>query len=204
MRDINVPITETYSVTVDPKSLKSAPVVDLGDGQYALELPNIVDSAKQEITAIARQNGGKVLYAATSVERKVDQLLLHYFMGTFTGPSDRRVMFEAAFLQSSALQYRTKKELVAKILNSEKLLPGKKINVLQGHLKKIMLWRNAFAHGQIQYDSRDKCFVRHYSGSQKKLRLDDDYWDTVEQTFQETDAMLTESMKALQRKFAAA
>lgn len=200
MRDIELPITETFSVTVDVKELESAPLVDLGGGRVGVKLPDVVNPEGQEITAAARRNGGKILYATTSIEQKMDQLLLHYFMGPFEAHSERRVIFETEILQSSNLTFSTKKELVTKVIASESLLVGKKKNALQKYLKKIMDWRNAFAHGRIQLDSRDGCFVKHYSGSPKRLLLTDEFWDEVELGFTTCDTLLSDAFVAVNKE----
>jgi hypothetical protein len=146
MRDINLPMTQTYSITIDPQRLDLTKAVDMGNGRRRIPLGNIVDADIVARVETARRNGGKILYATTSIEQTLESILLNYFMGPFVRHDERRVMFEHEVLQSSALSYRTKKELVAKVINSEALLAGKEKSILQGHLSTIMEWRNAFAH----------------------------------------------------------
>lgn len=169
----------------------------MGDGLLRVPLGNIIDEEKLLVVETARKNGGKVLYATTSIEQKLEAILLEYFMGPFTGHDDRRVMFETEILQSSALSYKSKKELFAKLLNHHEILPGNKKNVVQGYLKKIMDWRNAFAHGKIKHDTRSGCSIRYYSGHPKTLSLTDEYWDEVEKCFKDCDALLNEAHKHL-------
>ena len=197
MREIELPITQTFSVTLDEEDMKNAPLVDMGGGMLAIQLPSVVDDENQKITATARRNGGTVLYATTSIEQKLNQILLNYFMGPFKEHSERRVIFETEVLQSSSLPFNAKKELVLKVLKSEELISGKQRNKLQGHLAKIMVWRNAFAHGRIQYNNKQKCFVKYYSGSPKELILNDDFWDEVELAFRTSDTLLTEAFRAI-------
>jgi hypothetical protein len=64
--------------------------------------------------------------------------------------------------------------LVAKLVNDGQLLSGNWKNSLQSDLKKIMGWRNAFAHGKIKHDNRAGCYVVHYSGQPKQLLLTDE------------------------------
>ena len=197
MKEINLPITQTFSITIDTRNFDMSKAVDMGNGHVSIPLGNIVDENISSIVEIARKNGGKVLYATTSIEQKLEAILLEYFMGPFIKHDDRRVMFEREILQSSALSYRAKKELVAKVINNGDLLPGNKKNVIQSYLKKIMEWRNAFAHGKIQHDSMAGCFVTYYSGELKTLSLTDEYWDEVERCFKECDAILSEAQQQL-------
>lgn len=197
MREINLPITQTFSITVDMLNLDMSQAVDMGNGRVKVPLGTIVDGNISAVVEIARKNGGKVLYATTSIEQKLEAILLEYFMGPFIKHDDRRVMFEKEILQSSALSYRAKKELVTKIIIKDNLLPGSKKNAVQNYLKKIMEWRNAFAHGKIQHDNRAGCFVTHYSGEIKTLSLTDEYWDEVERCFKECDVLLSEAQRQL-------
>jgi hypothetical protein len=195
MRDINLPISQTVSFTFDPQGIDLSKAVDDGQGRRRVPLGTIFDDRISSLLETARRNGGKVLYATTSIEQKLESILLEYFMGPFTGHDDKRAMFEREILQSSALSYRAKKELVTKIVNASNLLEGSKKSTLQSHLKEIMEWRNAFAHGKIQHDTKMGCFIRYYSGEPKTTILSDDYWDEVEKTFKECDALLDEAKR---------
>ncbi len=59
-------------------------------------------------------------------------------MGEFVQYEERREIFEKEILQSSALSYSAKKELLLKIVNNLKLLQRKKKEKLQKCLKDIM------------------------------------------------------------------
>jgi hypothetical protein len=63
-----------------------------------------------------------------------------------------------------------------------------------------MEWRNAFAHGQIQHDTKMGCFIRYYSGGSKTITLNDQYWDDVEKTYRECVDLLKESQQQLAKK----
>lgn len=197
MKEITLPITQTYSLTVDLQKLDISKAVDAGDGRLLVPLGALSNEEFGKAVTVARQNGGKILYATTSIEQKLEGLLLEYFMGPFTGHDDRRVVFEREILQSSALGYRSKKDLVAKLVNDLDLLSGKEKSALQSLLKKVMDWRNAFAHGKIQHDSRAGCLVRYYSGEPRTLALTDEYWDEVERSFKDCDALLDRVKKKL-------
>lgn len=197
MRDIELPITQTYSLTIDMQSIDMSKAIDRGDGQYIVPLGELVGEKASAISEKARINGGKVLYATTSIEKQIEGVITEYFMGSFMENNDRRIMFEQEITQSSIFSYRSKKELVSKIVNNLDLLPGKKKNKLQSYLKKIMEWRNAFAHGKIHYDNLTGCFVEHYSGGLKQLILTDDYWSEVERVFNECSKLIKQATKKL-------
>ena len=201
MREINLPITQTVSITINPQEFDLSKAVDVGGGRLQSPPVTIFDSQIGEAMETARRNGGKILYATTSIEQTLESILLNYFMGPFIEHEDRRVMFEHEVLQSSTLTFRPKKDLAIKIIHKDNLVEGTKKNAIQKHLKNIMEWRNAFAHGKIQHDTKMGCFVRYYSGDTKTMTLDDQYWNDVEKTFQECVALLKEAEQQLHNNF---
>lgn len=201
MRDIDLPITQTFSITIDTHNFDMSKAVKMEDGRFAVPLGTIVDNEKSAITEMARKNGGKILYATTSIEQQIEKILLRYFMGPFIKHDEKRVIFERDILQSSALTFHSKRELLAKIINANDLLHGQEKNKVQSYLKNIMGWRNAFAHGKIQYDNMAGCFINYYSGSLKTLHLDDKYWDLVETSFKECSELLNDLLNEIEKKF---
>ncbi len=200
MREINLPITQTVSITFNPGIFDLSKAVDMGDGRRQVPLGIVFDSQIGVAMETARRNGGKILYATTSIEQTLESMLLNYFMGPFIEHEDRRVMFEHEVLQSSALTFRAKKDLAIKIIHKDNLVEGTKKNAIQKYLKNIMEWRNAFAHGKIQHDTKMGCFIRYYSGDTKTMMLDDQYWNEVEKAFRECVELLKEAEQQLQKK----
>jgi|TARA_R100000049_G_scaffold4346_1_gene9874 hypothetical protein len=198
MKDINLPLTQTVSLTIDAQDFDMSKAVEDEDGQLIVQLGEAINSEISEGMDKARSNGGKVLYATTSIEQQLEGLLLKYFMGPFVTHDHRRDIFEREILQSSALSFRSKKELVSKVVSQHELLKGKKKNKLQGALKKIMGWRNAFAHGKIQHDNRKGCFIKYYSGGVEELRLTDEFWSQLEGVFKDGSALVNEALKNLE------
>jgi hypothetical protein len=198
MKEINLPISQTFSLSFDRRDLDMSNAVDVGDGRIVVELGPIVNETISATVATARQNGGKVLYATTSIEQQMESLLLEFFMGPFEGQDDRREIFEREVLQSSALSYNAKRALVTKIVNERALLEGREKSSLQALLRRIMEWRNAFAHGKIQHDSRAGCFIKHYSGEAKTLALTDTYWEDVERAYNDCSSLLEKAKRRLE------
>lgn len=183
-----------------PLKADMSKAIDLGNGMFRVTLGEISSSDYSPIIETARKNGGNVLYATTSIEQQLEAILMQYFMGTFAKHEERRQLFEREILQSSALSYNAKKELVSKIVTHNKIINAKKINNLQQKLKQVMEWRNAFAHGKLIYDTKAGCSLRFYSGSAKNLVLTDDYWTDIEKCFYECSALLNEVQRELEDK----
>jgi len=191
MKEITLPITNTFSLTSQIDKVDYSQCEKMGDS-YLVPLGNMVSPEKQKEIDIARLNGGKILYATTSIERKVEHILLDYFLGPFEGHEERRVIFENDVIQSSSFSYSFKKGLIKKIVDSHELLHGKNKNHLNKYLTDIMNWRNAFAHGNIKYNDPKGCLLEYYSAGKKTSILNDIYWENIEKTYYECERLLKE------------
>ncbi len=189
MKEITLPLENTFSFTMDLHNPPLEGSIEV-DGKLIIPLGNFDFAKDAKIIEMARLNGGKILYAATSIEKKLEEVILLYFFGVLKKPNSKRDFFANEVLKASDLTFSYKKELVHKILNESKIINGKKKDNLQRGLKEIMKWRNAFAHGTLQYDKPSGCFIRYYSSGNKILNLEDKFWDLVESTFVECDKIL--------------
>ena len=189
MREINLPISNTFSLTVQMNKLDLKNAKQEGDA-FLVPLGNVVDPSKNKDIEISRLNGGKVLYATTSIEKITEKILIQYFIGPFQGHDERRVNFENDVIQSSSFSYSFKKELIKKIVVQHDLLNGKQKNKLNKYLKDIMVWRNAFAHGNIKFNDPKGCLIEYYSGKKRELYLTDQYWTLVENTYSDCETLL--------------
>jgi len=189
MRGINLPTTNTFSLTVQVGKNDGSTIKNITENGL-VELGNIVDADKSKDIDVARLNGGKILYATTSIEKIIEKILVRYFIGPFQGHDERRVIFENDVIQSSSFSFSFKKELIKKIVNNHDLLKGKQKNSLNSYLKLIMQWRNAFAHGNIKFNNPKGCFIEYYFGEKKQLYLTNEYWDKVETTYIDCEKIL--------------
>ncbi|MBE3143287.1 MAG: hypothetical protein IMZ61_05100 [Planctomycetes bacterium] len=196
MKKIDLPISQAYSMSLDLKNILPSQIVQR-EGHKEIHFGTMDFAEAGSVLLIARQNGAQVVYAATSIERQMDQLLLHYFFGPFRSADHRRDFFVQNILQSSGLTYAFKRDTVAKIINEIDLLEGIAKNHLASGLKKIMTWRNAFAHGDIQYDLKSGAMLNFFSGEKQVIVLTDDYWTEVEQCYTESNKLLTEALEKL-------
>lgn len=190
MKEIELPITQTVSATIKFND----------EGIIANDIGYMMNEDIQRKMKVARDNGGKILYAATSIEQELENFLLVYFMGPFYGPDDRRHLFENELLKSTVMSFSDKKILFFKILNSKGFIKGKEKDQLATQLKSIMNWRNAFAHGKVQHDTEKGCSLKYYSGSHKEQLLDEKFWDTVLKIFESCKQLLKKSRDNMQHK----
>lgn len=189
MKEINLPLTTTYSLTVDMHAISALPVEEM-DGTRVIPLGTVDIGEKGKEVEIARSNGGKILYATTSIEQKMEGIISHYIFGLFLEEHPERSFFENEILGASGITFNFKKDLLKKLVHKGRFLEGKKKHELERWLADIVKWRNAFAHGKLQYDNKQGCLLTYYSGGHQQISLDDAFWDKVTQTFTDCEKAL--------------
>ncbi len=160
------------------------------------ELDKDLETLSKELVTL-QKNGAEILYATINIENILENLLTVYLFGTRKIHNERRCFFENELLQSSYLSFAAKKAIGQKIIHRLNLLKGSQKNILESNLKKIMDWRNAFAHGKLVNDVHEGCFIQYFSGFSKELKLDDEFWVSVERCFSDTEELLTEIVRKL-------
>lgn len=191
-----MPITQTYSSGLDLRAVPKEAVVQR-EGHVEIHFPQMDFGKAYEVLQTVRENGSLVVYAATSVEGQIDQILLRYFFGPASRPDSRRDFFLQNILQSESSTYAFKRNLLTKIVNQHELLVGDQKNTLDLHLKSIMTWRNAFAHGTIHYDAAHGAEIMYFSGSPRVQVLSDDFWNQVESCYNEANRLLTDILQVM-------
>ena len=198
MKSIKLQISQSFSVTLDTHNITEDDITEI-NGKRVIKIGSINVAEHSKDMDTARDNGAQIVYATTSVEKQLESLLLLYFFGPITGPGERRDFFFHNMLQSSGVSYLLKKELVLKIVNKYSLLKGKKKNELSQCLKKIMDWRNAFAHGRLEHNNQLGVLLRFFSGSPAYLELNDEYWLQVEECFESVQRLIKSASEELGR-----
>ncbi|MEW8232527.1 MAG: hypothetical protein AB2745_19555 [Candidatus Thiodiazotropha endolucinida] len=201
MREITLPAVHTVSISIDLNDLDVEPEV-MPNGTESIYIGGIAEPHIEALN-MARDNGTKVLWATICLEKKLESILVNYFMGSFSGPCSKRQLFESELIQSSSFPFSLKKNLIDKLSAQVPSFQGKDRTKLQQMLKSVMSWRNAFAHGTLCADSKKGILLRYYSGGMKEDQLNDSYWNTVEDTFNRCDELvdqLSKQVKCLTNK----
>jgi len=188
MRRIELPATNTISFTLT-QGIEGFGGIAMPDGTQHVSLGGIGEKDWENLN-IARENGGKILWSTVCLEKKMEDILLTYFMGPFNGPCEKRELFTNELLQASFLQLSSKKHLISKVSNRFYSFKGKERDKLQGYLKSIIQWRNAFAHGNMTLSATEGVILNYYSGAPKSEALNDGFWKTVESAFRNCDELL--------------
>ena len=138
-------------------------------------------SSAEAITRAVYENRNKVIGAGLFVERELEAIIVFYL---FPGAdlNDKKDFFSAEILRSDAVAFSHKKRLILSLVSQQKWLEGEARSSFDRYLKKVISFRNAFAHGDIIV--RDSvAFVEFFEGGKKKVELSDAYWSDLESTF---------------------
>jgi len=177
MKKISLPATNTISM---PISLSGK---DEADEKGMVYLGGVEPEDISKLS-IARENGMHVMWSTVCLEKKLEEIIANFFFGKTNFPTDRRNMFVNEVLQSSSLQFSFKKNLISTIIKETEILKGKESSKIQGFLRKIMTWRNAFAHGSMTFDTKKGVLLKYYSGGHQTITLDEEFWGEVEIIFE--------------------
>jgi hypothetical protein len=183
MKKVDLPGTFTVSTPID---LSLTP-----DENGGVELGGM-DADGYEKLEVSRGNISSIIWSAICLENLIEDVITNYFFGEFCGPDSKRHLFQRELLQSSSMQFSFKKNLLNKICDQRDDISGKKSSKLQGSLKRVMQWRNAFAHGKLSYDTKKGVVLSYFSGDHKTQNLDEKFWDSLEQDFKLSEELLKE------------
>ena len=183
MKKIDLPGTYTISIPIDlSQPADESGYISLGG----------MDSNGYKELELSKENISTIIWSAICLEKLMEEVITNYFFGRFQGLDLKRDLFKKELLQSSSMQFSFKKSLVHKICNQREDISGKKASKLQGSLKRVMQWRNAFAHGQISYDAKDGVTLSYYSGEHKTAKLNEDFWASLKKDFELSEELLRE------------
>lgn len=176
MRKISLPATNTVSI---PIPLGGSGKADENGEVYV----GGIGSDEISTLGTARENGMHIIWSTVCLEKKLEDTITDFFFGKTNSPTSRRNVFINEVLQSSSFQFSFKKSLINTITKETEVLKGKDSSRLQGLLKKIMTWRNAFAHGTLKFDTKDGVLLCYFSGGHQSIILNEEFWDEVESVF---------------------
>jgi hypothetical protein len=186
MKEINLPITQTYiSQSSDFNDLINSEVLKTYFSKDSIQFE------------IIRKNGGNILYATTSIEKQLEEIIFLYLFNDSGVKISKRNFFLNEFLESSDLTFKFKKEIFFKIINNTTLVGNKDKDKLQKYLKDIMTWRNVFAHGELQILEERGPIIKYYSSGNQVLEITDNYWDNVEVCYINTSNLLNNIIQKL-------
>jgi hypothetical protein len=181
MKKVDLPGTNTVSIPID--------LSQIPDENGIAEFGGIDADGYKELK-ISIGNISSIIWSAICLEKLIEDVITNYFFGRFSSHDSKRHLFQRELLQSSSMQFSFKKNLLNKICDQRNDISGKESSKLQGSLKRVMLWRNAFAHGKISYDSQKGVILSYFSGDHKTEKLNEKFWDSLEKDFKLSENLL--------------
>jgi hypothetical protein len=193
MKQINLPITRRFRTRLIDLIKESA------SGGRINSLGTLDCSVGSKEMDQARMNGGDILWSTICLEQKLESIITEFLFPTLKGarPIKGRDFFSERIVRSDYLSYSVKRKLVKEIVNAESLLEGQDKQELDNMLAKVMRYRNAFAHGDIEFQADTGCILIYSQDGLKKVPLDDQYWTTIEECFKQADYLVSSVLDKL-------
>jgi len=91
MKKITLPIAQSYTMGLDLQNLPS-PIVR-PDGSRQILVGSMDIGAAGPVVLASRENGAQVVYAAGSIERQMNEIILQYFFGPVSQRNPKRDFF---------------------------------------------------------------------------------------------------------------
>lgn len=143
----------------------------------------------------ARRNGAKVILAGLYIERELEHVI-----GLFLYPSppitEQQSFVAAHILGSDSLTFAAKRRLVLTLVNEKGLLEGSEKATFDKQLKEVMVYRNAFTHGDV-IEKGGSTYLKYFQGGPQERELTDEYFDGVVATFKSAEKQIEAIKRAL-------
>lgn len=196
MKKIDLPIERTFATqAID---LHEA-LQDLSSGKKTIIPLGTIDFSTGKDLDQTRTNGGLIIWSAICLEQKLESIIANYMFPHSEQDNARRGQdfFLSRIIKADHFSYAVKKALIIDIVNENSLLEGRDKDELLKNLKKVMDYRNMFAHGNIIYEENKGCVLHYWSGGSKQDVLTDEYWDTLEKCFKSAHDLVDQVLRAL-------
>jgi len=135
--------------------------------------------------AVIESNGAEILSATIMIEDRMIEAVSKILFGTSNEKKEQREFYVNEIMGTSDFSYALKRRVFTRLLEQFKIIEKGKINELKAGLNKIMVWRNAFAHGQIVHEHNAGFVLQYYRDGHQELLLNDDFFVKVEETIRD-------------------
>jgi len=196
MKKIDVPIERTFATQAI--NLHEA-LKDLFSGKKTIIPLGTIDFSREKDLDQARTNGGLIIWSAICLEQKLESVITKYMFPRSEQANENRGrdFFLSRIIKADHFSYAVKKTLVIEIVSEGSLLEGRDKNELIKNLKKVMDYRNMFAHGNIIFEENKGCVLYYWSGGSKQNVLTNEYWETLENCFKSAHELVDQVLKKL-------
>jgi hypothetical protein len=153
------------------------------DGEQPKTSSSVNDFSEE--MAVIEQNGSEILSATIMLEDRMIEAVSKILFGISTQNNKYREFFMNEIMGSSDFSYAFKRRVFTRLLERLQILDLNQIKKLKAGLNKLMEWRNAFAHGKVIHEYNGGFVLQYYSGEQKEVILDDEFFENIESTIRE-------------------
>ena len=144
----------------------------------------ITDALIDQLFSPINDNIISIFKTTSSIEWRLNKIISHYFYGPYNESQKLlRDRFESQILTSDWCSFASKRKLLLHIVKDLKLLARKDQEEYSRQLRKVMSYRNAFAHGQTVTDGR-VVKLRYFEGNPMEVELNEAYFKNVEKAMQ--------------------
>lgn len=199
MKKIKLPVRNTFIQSFKLKDIMSQDKVQMPDGTMGFKIGTTEINPNNPILLQARENGAQIIWATINVELKMQDIITEYLFGIGIDNNERLNFFNNEIMTSNSITYALKKKLSLRLIELKNLLSNKNYSELDNKLVKVMTYRNAFAHGNLSIDNKEKCRLEFYSGKPQVFSLNERFWDDLESHFQIVNKLLGEAWKKLSK-----
>jgi hypothetical protein len=141
----------------------------------------LADLPHDDLAAIEK-NGAEIISSAIMLERRMVASIASILFERSEETNTKKEFFTGEILETSDFSFAFKRRVFTRLLEQFQLVEPETIKSLKAGLNKVMLWRNAFAHGQIVTDLDGRFVLSFYSGGHQDLDLTDEFFEKVEST----------------------
>jgi hypothetical protein len=138
--------------------------------------------AGMEMVDKFRQRATAVMTAAVAVEDLIVSVLLKSLLREVR---EHRELVASLILNSDWCSFSAKRKLLFASIKQFSLMNGSEAEQLNKGFGHVMRYRNAFAHGSIQYDG-SQYVLKYFEGEPRVAELNDVYWELLEQRINDT------------------
>ncbi|MEZ5530338.1 MAG: hypothetical protein R3E57_10515 [Porticoccaceae bacterium] len=163
MKEFNFPKAITYRLNLDRE-----------------DKAQCFPSTPTEDMSVIEKNRSEILVAMITIEDRIIEAMSKYL---FKESKVKRDFFINEIVGTSDFSFSFKRKAFTRMLEQFELFEPDGIKTLKANLNKLMLWRNAFAHGQVIHDLHDGYILKYYSGGHQELALNDSFFEKAEETF---------------------
>ena len=139
-----------------------------------------------------RKLSGRIISAASAVDQMMAEIIADTI---FRETKEQRDLILGSVLGADWCSFAAKRKLLNIAVDKFSLLEGPKKSQLERSLKKVMQYRNSFAHGTLAHNGEVQ-ELHYFESTPCTATLDDAYFEQVEQAFLTVWELLNELSRA--------